>query len=86
MSDKKYLKIMRLRKQLENAFSWREFYGKKSKVRVEHIDEKTGKKHYKFFNRADFLSKVKEVDKEIAEIKLELNNLKPKKKWKILTQ
>ncbi len=80
MSDKKYLKITMLRKQLQNAWSWREFYGKKSKVRVEHIDEKTGKKHYKFFNRADFLSKVKEVDKEIAEIKLELDNLKPKKK------
>ena len=80
MSDKKYLEIVKLNKQLQNAFSWREFYGKRSKVKVEHVDEKTGKKHYKFFNRADFLSKVKEVDKEIAEIKVQLNNLKTKKK------
>jgi hypothetical protein len=80
MSDKKYLEIVKLNKQLQNAFSWREFYGKRSKVKVEHVDEKTGKKHYKFFNRADFLAKVKEVDKEIAEIKVELNNLKTKKK------
>lgn len=80
MSDKKYLKITKLNKQLQNAFSWREFYGKRSKVKVEHVDEKTGKKHYKFFNRADFLTKVKEVDKEIAEIKVQLNNLKTKKK------
>ncbi len=80
MSDKKYLEIVKLNKQLQNAFSWREFYGKRSKVKVEHVDEKTGKKHYKFFNRADFLSKVKEVDKEIAEIKAQLNNLKTKKK------
>ena len=80
MSDKKYLEIVKLNKQLQNAFSWREFYGKRSKVRVEHTDEKTGKKHYKFFNRADFLSKVKEVDEEISKIKIELNNLKTKKK------
>ncbi len=66
MSDKKYLERVKLNKQLQNAFSWREFYGKRSKVKVEHVDEKTGKKHYKFLNRADFLSKVKEVDKEIA--------------------
>jgi hypothetical protein len=80
MSDKKYLEIVKLNKQLQNAFSWREFYGKRSKVKVEHVDEKTGKKHYKFFNRADFLTKVKEVDKEIANIKVQLNNLKTKKK------
>ncbi len=76
LSNTNYIEMLRLKKELENLWSWKEFYEKRSKFVVSSYNKKKRKTVKKVYLQPRFVELTNSTQQQVEEKQQEFNEFK----------